>query len=452
MMMQDALPGCKVFLKPVGLRERVQRLTVCCMAAFMLHIGRMSCVQAAGSIVTEPRHRAQIGRFCGRNYWRRSVLVVSLQRQMLAMEAGKGRFLFLIDQTLTSQQGDKTENAYYTGNRQRRSRKGRRYNKYKYARKRCHCFVMGLLITPSGMRIPFRRCYYTAEYCKQKGRAYRKQTELAADMIRELPLPDGADVVVLGDTAFDAAPIQKACAARGYSWVVPMNPERVLAGNRPRPKVRSLIEDFRSEQFKPVRLYPGRGRYVAMRRASAYRLGPKVKPRTFYVHKEKRTVHSVGEVLLVFSTRTCPKQGEKLDVQKILMSNDRSLAASEVVELYDLRWQIELFFKELKSTLGFHHYRFRGFERVEAWLDLVLATFMYLEWYRARQLRRRDLSDKEKDRWRWQRTHGLCQAIRQATAKADLEQLAKDLKTDNGLRRLRRKVNKAVQREYRLAA
>ena len=28
--------------------------------------------------------------------------------------------------------------------------------------------------------------------------------EAAADLIRELPLPEGADVVVLGDTAYDA--------------------------------------------------------------------------------------------------------------------------------------------------------------------------------------------------------------------------------------------------------
>lgn len=79
----------------------------------------------------------------------------------------------MIDQTLYSQQGDMTENTYSTGNRQKRPRNGRRYSKYKHARKRCHCFVMGLLITPSGWRIPFRRSYYTKEYCGQQGRVYR---------------------------------------------------------------------------------------------------------------------------------------------------------------------------------------------------------------------------------------------------------------------------------------
>jgi hypothetical protein len=33
--------------------------------------------------------------------------------------------------------------------------------------------------------------------------------------------------------------------------------------------------------------------------------------------------------------------------------------------LYSLRWQIELTFKELKSTLGLHQYQFREFQCVE---------------------------------------------------------------------------------------
>ena len=51
---------------------------------------------------------------------------------------------------------------------------------------------MGLLITPSGMRLPFSVSYYTEAYCKAKKIAYRKQTELAAQLIRQLPLPPEA--------------------------------------------------------------------------------------------------------------------------------------------------------------------------------------------------------------------------------------------------------------------
>ncbi len=86
------------------------------------------------------------------------------------------------------------------------------------------------------------------------------------------------------------------------------------------------------------------------------------------------------------------------------MTNDLSVSAQQIVEWYALRWQIELFFKELKSTLGFHQYRFRKFDSVEGWDELIQVTFLYLEWYRARQLQRRDLTEEKKQWWRWQRT------------------------------------------------
>lgn len=449
MIMQEALPAIKRFLKPVALKPCVLGLTIRCVAAFCLHFGRMSAVQAAGAVRSEPRHRAQICRFLSRKYLRKMRMVSILQAELLALESKKGRFIYITDQTLCSQQGDKTENTYSTGNRQRRPRKGVRHGKYKHTRKRCHCFVMGLLITPSGIRIPFRRCYYTKEYCAQTGRAYRKQTELAADIIRELPLPEGADVVVLGDTAFDAEVIHQACAERYYTWIVPMNPERVLAGPKPRPRVWALAKELTAEQLKAIRLYPNQGEYVAVRRLSAYRIGPKVKPRTYYAHKESRDVQSVGKVLLVFSTKEKPTAKQRPNVQKILMTNNRSLKAAEVVELYDLRWQIELFFKELKSTLGFDQYRFRKFEKVEGWLDMTLVTFLYLEWYRARQLKRADLSKEEKERWRRQRTHGLCLAMRQEADRADLDYLAKAVQTKGGMRRLRRDLSEVIQQEYR---
>src|SRR5205814_5078972 len=129
------------------------------------------------------------------------------------------------------------------------------------------------------------------------------------------------------------------------------------------------------------------------------------------VHPERRAVHNVGDVLLVFSTKEQPKPGQQVAVQKVLISNGVGLSAAEVVTLYDLRWQIELFFKELKSTLGFAQYRFRRFEAVEGWVQACLVTFCYLEWYRACQLRRRDLPEPEKKWWRGQRSYGLALAV-----------------------------------------
>ena len=108
----------------------------------------------------------------------------------------------------------------------------------------------------------------------------------------------------------------------------------------------------------------------------------------------------------------------------------------------------DLFFKELKSTLGLHQYGFRRFEKVERYVELCLLTFTFLECYRAEKLQRRDLSEAEKRWWRWQRTHGLCVAMRQETEEKELERLAKFTRTKSGLKKLKRILRAARPTEH----
>ena len=124
----------------------------------------------------------------------------------------QGLWLLILDQTYCTQQGVKTENTFSHGQKAKSGRDQRR--RKKLPRRRCHCFVMGLLITPSGLRLPLYRSYYTQEYLKKLNRRraerkrpavpYRKQTELAVELVETAPIPPKAKVVVLGDTAFDA--------------------------------------------------------------------------------------------------------------------------------------------------------------------------------------------------------------------------------------------------------
>jgi hypothetical protein len=451
MIMDDALPGIKSFFQATALKPGAVGMLIRLVAAFTCHIGRMSAAQAAGSIRTQARHRAALVRFLAQVKWSRNWLVLTQVADLLlqAESRRQGTWVFIVDQTYCGQQGRQTENTFSRANYRPRPKKGQRRQK-KHAKRSCHGFVMGLLLTPSGLRLPCCRCYSTEAYCQAKHKPYRKQTELAAELIQHLQVPEQAEVVVLGDTAFDADTIRTACAERHWTWIVPLNPERVVAGPKgQRPKVWSLVKDLQAKQFTPVRLTPGQGSFVAQRRVARCRLGPKVKTRTFYVHRERRKVHSVGDVQLVLSTKVKPQKGVAVEVQKILMSNDRQRTAAAIVELYTLRWQIELFFKELKSTLGMHQYRFRCFRKVEAWLQACLIAFVYLEWRRARQMRRRDLSAAERRCWQWQRSYGLCVAVRQAAEDHDLTQLFRWSGTKTGRKKLRQTLRAALPSESR---
>jgi len=105
----------------------------------------------------------------------------------------------------------------------------------------------------------------------------------------------------------------------------------------------------------------------------------------------------------------------------------------------------------LKSTLGFDQYRFQQFGKVERWVDLCLITVLYLEWYRAEKLPRRDLFETQKRWWCWQRMHGLCVAVRQETEEKELDRLADYTKTKGGLRKLKHILRAARPVEQRLA-
>lgn len=177
------------------------------------------------------------------------------------MESKRGRFLFLVDATMFSQSGKKTQNTYSTGNRQRRPKKGRRYNNRKVRRKNVHSFTFGLLITPSGYRVPFQIPHYTKAYCEKKGLEHMTTAEAAAAMIRSLPLDKDADVVVLGDTAYDSKVVRAAGAERGYEWIFPANPERVYEGPKgQRPKLRSRLKDWTGLSLKTIRFQPSTGK------------------------------------------------------------------------------------------------------------------------------------------------------------------------------------------------
>lgn len=440
----------KRFLGLTGLSLLAKEMVMRLVLTFIMRHGRMSCSAASGAIASQSVHRSQLTRFLARPRWQKQDFNAALRAALLGLETGKGRFIFIVDATLVSQAGNKTQNTYSTGNRQRRPKKGRRYNKKKVKRKNVHSFTFGLLITPSGYRIPFQVPHYTKEYCEKKGLEHQTTAEAAAMMIRDLPLPHGADVFVLGDTAYEAKVVEEACEERGYQWIFPANPERVYNGpTGKRPKLRSRLKDWTELSLKTIRLRASTGKYADYRRLSKWRVGPRQKPRVYYAYQEKRDVRSVGCVRLVFSTMKPNLTKATPDDVKILLSNALGMSLSELIELYSLRWQIELFFKELKSTLGFDQYRFKDFQAVEAWVNTAITTVLFLEHLRAKRLRDRRLSADKRAWWKRQRLHGLCTAYREECGANELTTMSQRLKTPGGIAKLKRLLSAAIPPEYR---
>lgn len=444
----------KAFVHQTPLEKLAHTMMMRMLIAFIMHQGRMSCSAASGSIATEPIHRGELTRFLARPRWQKHDFNEPLVRMLLSKEKKRGKFLFIIDATMVTQAGKKTQNTYSTGNRTRRKiKKGFRYNKKKVVYKKVHSFTFGLLITPSGIRIPMEIPHLTEEYCQEHGREHLTTAEAAAQMVRTLPLDDDAEVIVLGDTAYESSVVEQACEDQGYTWVFPANPERVYEGpTGQRPKLRSRLKDWTSLSLKTIRLRASTGKYADYRRLSRWRVGPKTKSRVYYAYQEKRAVRNVGDVQLVFSTMKPDLEKATPDDVKILLTNATWLSMREVLELYSLRWQIELFFKELKSTLGLGQYSFIDFRAVQAWVQLAITTVLYLEQERIVHMQDRRLSDERRRWWSQQRLHGLCHAVRHSIATEELKYIEKRTKTSGGLKKLQRLLAVAIPQEYRVAA
>jgi hypothetical protein len=176
-----------------------------------------------------------------------------------------------------------------------------------------------------------------------------------------------------------------------------------------------------------------------------------MKHREYYAHKEKTEVRSVGSVLLVFSTMKPNLKRATAKEVKILMTNAVDLSVLEVIELYSLRWQIELFFKELKSTLGFDQYSFKDFRAVETWTELAITTVMFLEDLRITKMNDRRIDQERRRWWAMQRLHGLGSAFRQETAGKELKYINDRLKTHGGINKFRKLLAATIPIEYRVA-
>jgi Transposase DDE domain len=458
MILCQELPGGKAFFALCALPVCYTFYVTRFLLGFLILGPRVSATAIGSACRTNPRHCGNVIRFLRRlpasvrDDW-----IEALFGNLLADEPPTGTWLFILDQTYCGHNSSRMQNGYSTSPRGKRKKQADRKDKRKKRKKQpqsyCHCFVMGLLITPSGVRLPLCKSYYTEEYCTYRGWKYRKQTELAAQLIDGLRVPAGAKVVVLGDTAFDAERVLAACQRRHFSWIVAMNGDRVLASEKKeRDKVTDLSAKWTEADYVPVRLTPGEGHYEAQRRCAACRVGLRRKSRDFWVHVEKLEMHNVGTVQVLYSTMQKPAAGQAVTVQKVLMTSDLSLSVEDIVELYDLRWQIEVFFRECKSTLGLDRYHFEDFDCVESWVSLCLLTFLYLEWYRVQELRETTGNAKEKHRWQWQRCHGLALAVRQDVEAADLLALHDLLQTPEGVQRLKEQLRRAVQKKYRKAA
>ncbi len=314
-----------------------------------------------------------------------------------------------------------------------------------------HTFVMGLLLTETGVRIPLRRrTWRTKAYARCIGKKYKTQTQLAAELIEEAQalLPNDINLIVLADGYFGVRNIANCCRRLKVAYITSLGSNRNYievnqSGKRVSKKIVNRARRLRRDAWEEFSLVSGSEETVHYRRYSA-RERKKRNRRSFRVYSEVRTVATLGDVNLAYSWK-CPvhtsrglRQRESL---KLLASNDHELTARQIVEFYELRWQIELFFRELKSDLGLGDFQGTDFQAFERYVDLVLLSFMCLEWSRLSDSRALGAA----------RSAGLRDYLHVKSIEDDFVKLASEIGTKSGRRRFTNLVAKTLHPSLRYA-
>ena len=263
--------------------------------AFLLAPHRRCLKTIAGEVLADRCHVATISRRLVNPQWRTRDWYVGLYDNLVndvnawerRQAKGKRRqWIVAIDTTYHSTMSEQMENLIVMSKRRNPARKTTHQ----------HAFLMGLVLTDRGARLPLpRKSYYTEAYCRKHRRHFRTTIELAAAMIRELRVPDDVDVIVTFDSAFDAGAIHKACRKRHFHAVFPLDPNRVLARTPQQDaawlsgeKVVAWTRHWSRQQFAMLELAMDNEDHVFARRRHADNLRVKKTKRRYAVAARKR--------------------------------------------------------------------------------------------------------------------------------------------------------------------
>jgi hypothetical protein len=328
----------------------------------------------------------------------------------------------------------------------------RRYKKAKKGKKgrastKTHTFLFGLLILPCGVRLPLpRRSWHTQAYAKEQGVDYKTQIDLTVELLVWLKplLPEKVHLVILADSYFEGKRLFALCQQEGWSFISKLKRNRCFADSKTR--IVSYGSTLKESLFRRHRLRRGKEATAAYRRQEP-RKSRAHENRAYDIYSERRLVSQLGEAQVVYSWKTpvyTPRP--RMDQRQFaaLVTNALHMSPKRVVELYELRWQIEVFFREMKGQLGLTDYKGTQFASYERYITLTLLGFLVLEYERLRGLKGQSANEEPAGGWTAARTAKLLQVVRRETTRQDVHWLRDSLKTPSGRRRLKKALARAA--------
>jgi Transposase DDE domain len=131
----------------------------------------------------------------------------------------------------------------------------------------------------------------------------------------------------------------------------------------------------------------------------------------------------------------------------VLACTDPTATARQVIEWYEVRWQIEIFFRELKSRMQLGCYVLMKFEAVERYLDLLLMGFLLLEQQRLRDLERAGPpAERGGEEWLHARTTDRLRSLEALCDEWNAGEIERRMRTRRGRTRLLKELRERLPR------
>ena len=216
-------------------------------------------------------------------------------------------------------------------------------------------FVYRGVVVPCSVRLWLSQNSYVKLTGDTEKTNYRKLTELAADCIHSLTIPEQTPVVVLFDRFFLCKTVIDACNQRGFHYIGAVKKNRVFYPEG-KENVRKIIEQYSPNYLR------GMGVYRKIAGCS----------KDYCLASQSGSMQNLGDVRLVMSRR----RGEEEVVT--FATNLLEESENKVIEFYRNRWYIEVLFKETKQYLGLGDSELTKYRAAARYLHLVMSAHCLL--------------------------------------------------------------------------
>lgn len=332
------------FFRPVKSILATHAYTYYCNFIMAICVGNASTIERIVGMLRNVQHRTNHGEFLWRSRFDDAAAHWNLALCLLTRLYRKngGSCMLIIDDTQTI----------------KRAKKMQAVGKIHHHATGKYCMghtILKACLWYRGVTIPVGSWLYVKkEHAAKLNVPFKKLTELAAEIVLNVQIPQKFNVEVLFDAFYLCPVVAKACNSRKWHFISVCKSNRWLTVDGSRKKIGRYGKNVLQ---RAGRWYSIRGLCKSSRCRIAWRIG---------------TMKNLGEVKVVFSQR----RGDRNFIA--IVTDNLGTGANKIVGDYLRRWAIEVMIKEQKQHLGLGDYRVLRYGAIARHLRLVDGAYACL--------------------------------------------------------------------------